>query len=241
MRSSRAAVSDQAHRRDAAEARSFRVRNFPAAVGTFDAAPKAMSEVLVDYENTVAGADGSRWAARACGRKGPGNMWEGWIEFVPLDLDRKPIRSTRETTQPSREDLLYWATGLTPVYLRGALTRALEAPLTRPAPRRVRPHFEGPAPSIAAPARPSRVHPILDPFDVYEQGEGILIGQLDALDTPRLRDIVRAFELMTAEQAASASRLDLAGAIVTAARANATRARATASLPTSGSAASRRP
>lgn len=73
-----------------------------------------MAEVLVDYENTIAGDDGSRWAARACGRKSAGNMWEGWIEFVPLDLDRKPVRSRRETTQPSREDLLYWATGLTP-------------------------------------------------------------------------------------------------------------------------------
>ena len=105
----------------------------------------------------------------------------------------------------------------------------------------MRPHFEGPAPSIAAPARSSGVHPILDPFDVHEPGEGILIGQLDALDTPRLRDIVRAYELMSAEEADRATRRHLAGAIVTAARANAIRAGATASLPTSGSAASRRP
>lgn len=182
-----------------------------------------MTEVLVDYENTIAGADGSRWAARACGRRGAINMWEGWIEFVPLDLDRKPVRSTRETTQPSREDLLYWATGLTPVYLRGALTRALEAPLTRRTPRRVRPHFEGPAPSIVDPPPLPRAHAILDPFDVYAQGEDILIAQLDALDTSHLRDIARAYELMTDERAAKASRLDLASAIVNAARANATR------------------
>lgn len=188
-----------------------------------------MAEVLVDYENTISDADGSRWAARACGRPGVGsNLWEGWIEFVPLDLERKPIRSGRETTQPSREDLLYWATGLTPVYLRGALTRALEAPLARPTPRPVKPHFEGPAPSIAplngaVPTRPSGVHPILDPFAVYRQGEDILIAQLDALDTSHLRDIVRAHEMISADAAASASRLDLAGTIVTAARANSTR------------------
>ena len=182
-----------------------------------------MTEVLVDYENTIAGADGSRWAARACGRRGAINMWEGWIEFVPLDLDRKPVRSTRETTQPSREDLLYWATGLTPVYLRGALTRALEAPLTRPTPRRVRPHFEGPAPSIVEPPQSPRAHAILDPFDVYAQGEDILIAQLDALDTSHLRDIARAYELMAEDQATTAKRLELASAIVTAARANATR------------------
>src|SRR5688572_2014757 len=176
-----AAVSERPQLREAADSQSFRVRNVHAAKGTFDAAPKPMTEVLVDYENTIAGADGSRWAARACGRRGAINMWEGWIEFVPLDLDRKPIRSTRETTQPSREDLLYWATGLTPVYLRGALTRALEAPLTRPTPRRVRPHFEGPAPSIVEPPQSPRAHAILDPFDVYAQGEDILIAQLDAL------------------------------------------------------------
>ena len=190
-----------------------------------------MAEVLVDFENTIAGTDGSRWAARACGRLGVGNMWEGWIEFVPLDLEQQPVRSRCESTQPSREDLLYWATGLSPVYLRGALTRALEPPLVRPTPRRVKPHFDGPAPStVTAPPRQarvhprsSRVHPILDPFDVYAQGEDILIGQLDALDTPRLRDIARAYELMSAEQAESATRLDLASAIVNAARANATR------------------
>jgi hypothetical protein len=182
------------------------------------------AEVLVDYETTIADADGSRWAARACGRRGTTNMWEGWIEFVPLDLDRKPVRSTRETTQPSREDLLYWATGVTPVYLRGALTRALAAPLIRTTPRRVKPHFDGPAPSIVhAPAPVPEVHPILDPFNVYAQGEDILIAQLDALDTSHLRDIARGYELMADEQATTATRLDLASRIVDAARAHAAR------------------
>jgi hypothetical protein len=61
-------------------------------------------------------------------------------------------------------------------------------------------------------------HAILDPFDVYAQGEDILIRQLDALDTARLRDIVRAYELLNAEDAEKATRLDLATAIITAAR-----------------------
>ena len=33
----------------------------------------------------------------------------------------------RETTQPNLRALEYWATGLTPAYLEGALDRALEA------------------------------------------------------------------------------------------------------------------
>jgi hypothetical protein len=40
-----------------------------------------------------------------------------------------------------------------------------------------------------------RARPVLNPFQVYEQGEDILRGQLAALDAPRLRDIVRAYSL----------------------------------------------
>lgn len=191
-----------------------------------DAAPSAMADVLIEYDTLLAGADGSRWAARACGRRGDGkmrHMWEGWIEFVSIDPDQRPVRSGRETTQPSREDVLYWATGLTHVYLTGALVRALQPPLERPKARRTRPHFDGPAPSVVPASSPLAPHPILDPFAVYAQGEDILIRQLDALDTSHLRDIARAFELMSADLAKSASRLDLAKAIVMAARASATR------------------
>jgi hypothetical protein len=182
-----------------------------------------MPEVLVEYESMVAGEDDRRWSAHVCGRRSTGNMWEGWIEFVPEDRKGRPIRSRRETTQPSRDDLHYWATGLTPVYLQGALTRALQPPIERPRARRTKPHFTGPAPSVApdAPNAPSP-HPILDPFDVYEQGEDILIRQLDALDTPRLRDIALAHELMRPREAQSATRLQLAAAIVDAARERAT-------------------
>ena len=192
-----------------------------------DAAPSVMAEVLVEYDTVVAGADGSRWAARACGRRGEGNianMWEGWVEFVPVDPGRRPVRSGRESTQPSRGALLYWATGLSPLYLRGALTRALQPPLERQDRRRPSTHFEGPAPAVVHVASPPLFpHPILDPFDVYAQGEEILIRQLDALDTPRLRDIVLAYELMNAKDAEKATRLDLATAIITGARVAASR------------------
>ena len=182
-----------------------------------------MAEVLIEYDATVVDRDGRRWAARACGRRGETKMWEGWIEFIPIDPERRPVRSPRESTQPSREDLLYWATGLTSTYLAGALSRALQPPLERPKPRNVQPHFGGPAPSVvSAPASPS-VAAILDPFNVYAQGEDILIRQLDALDTLRLRDIVRAYELMSGDQASKATRLALATTILTAARASATR------------------
>lgn len=166
-----------------------------------DAALNVMAEVVMGYDAIISDADGSRWAARACGRPGAGEMWDGWIEFVPVEPGRQPVRTPRETTQPSHDDLLYWASGLTPVYLKGALIRA-RLPRAKRSQR----------------SRATLSHPILDPFNVYAQGEDILIRQLDALDTRRLRDIVRAFELMSAKDADGATRLDLATAIVTAAR-----------------------
>jgi hypothetical protein len=189
------------------------------------AASSRMSEVLMEYDPIVSENDGTQWKTRACGRRGQGHMWEGWIEFVPLNMAASPVRSRRESTQPSRESLIYWATGLTPVYLKGALERARFEPAPHPPPRRVAPLFDGPAPEpdpVPSPLVPNP-HAILDPFDVYAQGEDILLRQLDALDTARLRDIVRAYELLNAEDAEKATRLDLATAIITAARVAASR------------------
>jgi hypothetical protein len=178
-----------------------------------------MTEVLIEYDSLITADDGSRWVARACGRPS-GIIWEGWLEFVPLDQELRPIRSRRETTQPNRDDLVYWATGLTPVYLKGALLRARE-PAPRPAAARLlRPLFEGPAPDDAAPPLPlsPAAHAILDPFEVYAQGELLLIRQLEALDTSHLRDIVRAYELADVWDRETAGRDELTATIVAAAR-----------------------
>ena len=51
-----------------------------------------------------------------------GSTWEGWIEFV-TELGQRVV-TDRETTQPSKEAVAYWATGLEPIYLEGALQRA---------------------------------------------------------------------------------------------------------------------
>jgi hypothetical protein len=186
-----------------------------------------MSEVLLQYDTVLTADDGSRWVARACGRPGQGTMWEGWIEFVPLESESRPIRSRRESTQPSRESLVYWATGLTPVYLKGALDRALDVPLRRRVPRRVEPLFDGPAPEpeiAGSPSPPIAPHPILDPFAVYAQGQDLLIRQLDALDLPQLRDIALAYEIAGVRDVRTATRAELTTAIVAAARGVAARA-----------------
>lgn len=179
-----------------------------------------MSEVLIEYDTVLTAEDGSRWVARSCGRAHPDHGWEGWVEFIPLDTALLPMRSRRESTQPSRDSLQYWATGLTPVYLKGALDRTLMGPPPAPRfPRRVEPLFDGPAPEPDVPPPPVGPHPILDPFDVYAQGEDLLLRQLEALDTPRLRDIVVAYEIGGARDPWAASREQLVTAIVAAARA----------------------
>src|SRR5688572_25657570 len=106
-----------------------------------------MAEVLVEFSDSIADSDGITYAARACGAESDNGHWQGWIEFVPMD-GGDAIRSGRETTQPNRTDTLYWATGLTQVYLEGALQRALK-PLTLRAPRPLgTPAYSEPAPDI---------------------------------------------------------------------------------------------
>jgi hypothetical protein len=51
-------------------------------------------------------------------------MWEAWLIFFPLDA-HTAIATTRETTQPTFTALSDWATGIAPIYLEGALDRAL--------------------------------------------------------------------------------------------------------------------
>ena len=107
------------------------------------------------------------------------------------------VRSGRETTQPNLADLEYWATGLTPVYLEGALKRALAGPtrVVSPAPRgdaRVR--RAGGRLGLRSQAEP--VFPaVLDPFSVYAKGEDLLRQELSALSPWHLRNIIRAYDL----------------------------------------------
>ena len=151
-----------------------------------------VAEVFVEFTEPVVAKDGTTYVARACGGEMDNGMWQGWLEFLPLESG-EAVRSSRETTQPNRLDTEYWATGLTPVYLEGALDRALnpltKAP-TRPAPE---PVFDTPAPEIAA--APPAAESVLNPFSVYRKGESLLRNQLSALSAWHLVNIIVAYEL----------------------------------------------
>jgi hypothetical protein len=65
------------------------------------------------------------YRAEVWGDRRNDGLWDGWIEFVPVD-DGPVLITGRETSQSHLDALRYWATGLEPVYLDGALARALE-------------------------------------------------------------------------------------------------------------------
>lgn len=153
-----------------------------------------MAEVLLEYEPAVTDTAGTPYLARACGREVDGGRWEGWIEFLPED-GSPVLRSQRETTQPNRTDIDYWAGGLTPVYLEGSLRRTLEPrqPVYEPPPGR--PAYEGPAPANGNP-RMAGAKSILDPYAVRRTGgEELLRKELGALRAWHLRNIARAYRL----------------------------------------------
>src|SRR6478672_6865236 len=85
-----------------------------------------MAEVLVDFASNVASGSDT-YHPRAIGRLADDGMWEGWLEFLPVGAG-EPAIGPVESRQPERDHLIYWATGLTPVFLEGALRRALKAP-----------------------------------------------------------------------------------------------------------------
>jgi hypothetical protein len=157
-----------------------------------------MAEVLVEFTDPVV-LDGVAYMARACGARGTDGLWQGWIEFSPIDGD-PPLRSPRETTQPNRDDTMYWATGLSGVYLEGALRRTLNASRAAVQDRPpARPAFDEPAPAggVRPPDadRTGSGHAVLDPFAIYRKGEQLLRQQLGALSAWHLVNIVEAHGL----------------------------------------------
>lgn len=67
-----------------------------------------------------------RWyRPRAYGDERPGGTWDGWLVFFPVGGGTAIAPPGPETTQRTLEALTVWAAGLRPVYLEGALARAL--------------------------------------------------------------------------------------------------------------------
>jgi hypothetical protein len=179
-----------------------------------------MAELITEYSAPVTDGRGV-WSARACGRKLDGH-WEGWIEFIPVTAGVAPIRTPPETTQADKRALTYWAEGLTPQYLVGALERARTRPAVVVA-ESAPPLFETPAPTVerANVEKAVAPHPLLDPYEVWTQGEQRLLDQLAALETDHLRDIAAGYGIVSLNTAFVSTRSELIAHIVASARARA--------------------
>ena len=150
-----------------------------------------MAEVVHVFDDPVL-RDGAPFTAQVVGRP-DGHIWEGWIEFVARD-GSEALRTPRETTQPDRAALVYWATGLSGTYLEGALRRALDPPRRAPVVTMPAPLFESPAPAPVADIFATD-RAVLDPFSVNAKGETLLRQELGALRAWHLRNIIRAYQL----------------------------------------------
>lgn len=83
-------------------------------------------ELIHTFTAAVVDELGRTWHGRAYGRSDD-NMWFGWMAFT--DDAGETVETDVETSQPNREALVYWATGVEPIYLQGALARARGLPV----------------------------------------------------------------------------------------------------------------
>lgn len=158
-----------------------------------------MAEVLRSFDDPVMDQLGT-YHARVVGRHAEDKMWEGWLEFEPLNRKGETVVGPVESRQPEREHLAYWASGLTPIFVEGALhraqnplvvrTRVIEEPVSNhPAPR-----------MVTGPPREFKPEAVLDPFEVGGRNLDILAQELRALNRPRLLNIIAAYDLNPSKQ-----------------------------------------
>jgi hypothetical protein len=182
-----------------------------------------MAEVLVSFSTPVTDEFGSYYP-RTVGRLAPDGMWEGWIEFVPADGSDVLVTPV-ESRQPERQHLVYWATGLSQVYMEGALNRARN-PVTVRVPVVDEPISDQPAPRRVIVERViPKPEPVLDPFEIGSRNIDILRQELTALNRPRLLNIISAFDLARDVDVTQMTDAQLAGFIVAAVEARLSRAR----------------
>ena len=134
--------------------------------------PETRATVLVDFDEMIEIEPGRPYRARVLGTETPLGQWEGWLEFLPVTPSGNDTSSAvryvtgRETTQPNRTDLEYWAGGLTSVYLQGALQRAIDRAQPAPPPPPVR------DPTVSLPSAPSTAPAFWAPRRRSDSGRG---------------------------------------------------------------------
>jgi hypothetical protein len=83
----------------------------------------AVALVLTEFQDPVLDQVGNGFKAKACALPNAKGLWQGWIEFDPLN-GAPTFRSPAETMQATRSGVVKWAAGLTTDHLSCALDRA---------------------------------------------------------------------------------------------------------------------
>ena len=83
-----------------------------------------MAILLQEYSTQVVAGDWTTYDVRSYGEERVDGTWTGWLEFHPTDTTQPILATDQETSQPNRQSIEYWATGLEPVYFEGAFGRA---------------------------------------------------------------------------------------------------------------------
>src|SRR5258705_12609736 len=88
-----------------------------------------MDDPVHRFSDVVRDPEGRGYGASVHASERIDGFWETWLEFRGLGRD-VTLRTRREPEQPNRRAVLYWASGLQPSYLDGALLRATRTRLT---------------------------------------------------------------------------------------------------------------
>jgi hypothetical protein len=83
-----------------------------------------MFQLVRQYGTVVDAAGFGVYHARAYGELQADGWWDGWLVFFPFG-DGTAVATDRETTQSTFAGLARWSATIDPVYLEGALERAL--------------------------------------------------------------------------------------------------------------------
>lgn len=83
-----------------------------------------MPELIHQHAERIVDLNGVTYNVFVYGESRKDGTWRGWIEFHPVTGVAPVLRTDQETSQPDKNALAYWASGLEPVYLEGAFERA---------------------------------------------------------------------------------------------------------------------
>jgi hypothetical protein len=82
-----------------------------------------VDRLLQTFEVPFLDANGDPYDVHLYGRSRLHDTWQGWLVFTRR-RDGRTFATDVETTQPTADAVLYWATGLTSTYFDGAFQRA---------------------------------------------------------------------------------------------------------------------